>query len=359
MGAAVAIQPDAEFLRSVMASGGGDLKKCYQCATCSVACEHSPDDSPFPRKQMIEAQWGLKNLLVADRALWLCHNCGKCTEQCPRGARPGDVLAALRREAIRHFSFPGFMGSLVSTPKALPLLFLLPALIFAAVWLWAPKPAPAAAFEFGSVFPIGLLEPLFFAVSGFALAAFVIGVARFARGLEQGEAGGMPRALVEIAAHRGFADCEDSPMRIGHLLMFWGFAGLALVGTVTGVGTMAGVLSTPLPLWSPLKVFANLAAAAALAGVAVLFLRRAGNPARRSSSTYFDWFFLITLTGVVLTGIASEMFRLVHAGAMYAVYFVHLVLVFGLLLYAPYSKFAHLAYRTVALAGARRPRGRS
>jgi len=91
----------------------------------------------------------------------------------------------------------------------------------------------------------------------------------------------------------------------------------------------------------------------------VLFLRRAGNPARRSSSTYFDWFFLITLTGVVLTGIASEMFRLVHAGAMYAVYFVHLVLVFGLLLYAPYSKFAHLAYRTVALAGARRPRGRS
>jgi quinone-modifying oxidoreductase subunit QmoC len=312
---------------------------------------------------MLEAQWGLKERLALDPAVWLCYNCGKCTKQCPRGARPGDVLGAVRREVIRQFAFPRFLGSLVADPKALALLFLLPALIFTAVLLWAPKPVPAAAFEFGSLFPASVLEPLFFAISGFALLAFGVGVARFARGLREsageGMAGGLPDALKDIATHQRFAQCEESVMRLAHLLTFWGFVGLAIVGTLTGIGTMAGVVRTPLVLTSPLKIFANVSAALALAGVVLLLVRRIGDPARRTGSTYFDWFFLAALAGVVITGIASELLRLAHTEAMYAVYFVHLVLIFTLLLYAPYSKFAHLAYRTVALASVRKSNQRS
>jgi quinone-modifying oxidoreductase, subunit QmoC len=363
MGEAAVIQPDTEFLRRLLASGGGDLKKCYQCATCSVACELSGDDSPFPRQQMIRAQWGLKDRLLSDPAIWLCHNCAKCTQRCPRGARPGDVFGAIRREVIRHFAFPRFLAALVANPKALPLLFLLPVLIFSTVLLWTPRPATAAGFEFGSLFPASVLEPLFFAVSAFALLAFAIGITRFTRGLREssgeGVARGLPPALTEIATHRRFAQCDDSSMPLAHLLAFWGFAGLALVGTATGIGTMAGVLRTPLPLASPLKIFANLAAVAALSGVGLLLARRIGDAARRSRSTYFDWFFLATLAGVVVTGIASEILRLAQAGVMYGIYFVHLVLVFALLLYAPYSKFAHLAYRTVALASLAKSHGRS
>ena len=73
----------------------------------------------------------------------------------------------------------------------------------------------------------------------------------------------------------------------------------------------------------------------------------------RRASTYFDWFFLLTLVGVALTGILSEIMRLAQfALLMYSVYFVHLLLIFALFLYAPYSKFAHLAYRTVAVRSA-------
>jgi quinone-modifying oxidoreductase subunit QmoC len=353
---ALLVQPDTSFLRAVLTSGGADLKKCYQCGACSVVCTLSPEDSPFPRKQMIEAQWGLKERLVRDPAVWLCHNCGECTSQCPRGARPGDVLGAVRREAIKHFAWPGFMGRLVASPKALALLFLLPVLIFAAIALWAPKGAATPEMEFANVFPIEVLEPLFFVVAGLVAVAFAVGLARFARGLGGGAMlPGLVGVLGVILTHQRFADCGRQKSRyLGHLLTLWAFAGLALMGTVVGLGTMAGWMHTPLALSNPWKIFANLCAVTILIGCALLVGDRIKDPVKRAASTYFDWSFLLVLAGVVATGILSELLRLAQAPVMYAVYFVHLVLVFALFLYAPYSKFAHLAYRTVAMAATRR-----
>ena len=130
MSDAYLVEPDVQFIKEVTQLGGQDLKKCYQCATCSVACPISPDTKPFPRKEMIAASWGLKNRLIGNGDIWLCHNCGDCTTLCPRGAKPGDVLAAVRAYAVTEYATPKFLGKIINSPAKLPLILAIPAIIF-------------------------------------------------------------------------------------------------------------------------------------------------------------------------------------------------------------------------------------
>jgi quinone-modifying oxidoreductase subunit QmoC len=68
---------------------------------------------------------------------------------------------------------------------------------------------------------------------------------------------------------------------------------------------------------------------------------------------------------IAVTGLGSEILRLLATGtrsagvgkAAYLTYYLHLVFVFYLIFYAPYSKMAHIVYRTLALVFAR-SRGR-
>ncbi len=354
---ALLVQPDSEFIHGVIAGGGGDLKKCFQCATCSSVCSLSTEHRPFPRKQIVEAQWGLKDQLMGDPAVWLCHDCGDCTVRCPRGARPSTIMGAIRREAIKHLSVPRFMGSIVANPHQVWLLFAFPIVVLALIAMWPLRVESGHSLQFAYLFPQARLEALFFTLSALVLLAFIAGAARFLRALRASGADGpillaLVPVLTEIMTHRRFSTCSAERSRYwGHLLVFYGFAGLAVIGTVVGVGSLLGVMHTPLPLVSPVKIFANVCALTMLIGVTILIPGRLRDREKRNASTYFDWFFLLTLAAVLTTGILSELLRLgQNEIPMFAIYFVHLTLIFALFLYAPYSKFAHFVYRTLAMA---------
>ncbi len=356
----IILHPDTEFIRDVTRGGGADMKKCFQCATCSSTCGLSTENRPFPRKQIVEAQWGMTDRLIGDPAIWLCHNCGDCTTRCPRGAHPAETLSAIRCAVIRRLAFPRFMGGVFAIPESAVAMLAFSAILLLSIAL-LPAPSPGSSpLVFAQMFPKTRLEPFFFAVSGWVVLALTVGAVRFAGALRRGGAEGpilsnLVPALMEIVSHRRFAECgAQQGRRWGHLLVFSAFVGLAAMGTTVGIGSMLGLMDTPIPFLNPLKLFANLCALVLVTGAAVLVWNRLKDRQARAGAVFSDWFLLILIGGAGLTGLLSEALRLTQLrAAMFFIYYTHLTLVLTLFLGAPYSKFVHFLYRTMAMAATR------
>ncbi len=369
------LNPDLEFIRDLKLSGGATLKKCYQCATCSVVCNLAPRSHPFPRKEMMLAQWGLKEQLLSDPDIWLCHQCGDCSTYCPRQAKPGDVLSAVRAMAFRHYAFPAFMGKALARPAALPLLFLLPLLILLGVLFGSSGNDLAYLFEisgevdYARAFPHGILEMIFIGGNVLIFAFAAVGLARFWKGLKAHHPEintrfipAMIATILEVVVHKKFAECGANRSRFwGHLLVFYGFigamatAGLALFATVILRDLGSPVyLTSPIDLPHPIKILGVVSGIAIVAGGILLILRRWIGKDDAGTSAYHDWLFLITLFLVGITGMFAWILRVAEIPVLgYIDYYLHLVLVFFLLWYAPYSKFAHMFYRALALTFAK------
>jgi len=189
-----------------------------------------------------------------------------------------------------------------------------------------------------------------------AILAYTVGIVRMVNALRQaGHDGKILPALIpaalEIASHKRFAECGAEKSRYwGHLMTLFGFLGLFVVGAAVGMGTLSGLIHPPLSIFNPLKLLANISTFVIAAGLVVMLVERMGSREGRGPNTYFDWLFLLTLVGIVFTGMLSQILRLGESKAMYPVYFVHLVLIFCLFIYGPYSKFSHFIYRTIAMA---------
>ena len=360
MSDAYLVKPDRKFTQEIIDSGGKSLKKCFQCATCSVSCSLSPDSRPFPRKEMIWAQWGLKDKLLGDPDIWLCHRCSDCSVTCPRGASPGDVLAAIRDYAVRHYACPGFMGKAIGRPSLLPVMLLVPTVLLIALLAGIGHlNIPAGDVEYAHFLPHVPLQVFFGGFTVLAFIAAIAGASRFWKDMNRqlppgknpvGFGAGFMSAIKDVLSHGRFRKCDEDKSRYySHLLTFYGFVGLFIV-TVAVVVSVYVFDFYPLPLFHPLKIFGLLSTAAMVIGLTWIIVARAGKPEATETSNGRDWSFIGILFAVVLTGIATMGMRYVNVPSVaYPVYFIHLVVVFALLVYLPYSRFAHMVYRTVAL----------
>ncbi|RUM88646.1 MAG: heterodisulfide reductase [Thermodesulfatator sp.] len=373
------IEPDVKVVKEIQAAGGDTIKKCYQCATCASVCPLATEDVPFPRKQMLLGQWGFKEKLLSDPALWLCHQCGDCTLYCPRGARPGDVLGALRNMAVRELSEFKFLWTFYNKPWGLAILL---AISLATVWLTLcifaggtpgfpvlPYLPHLSAEEVHILFlkltpKVIAVDAIFIPLATFVVIMVAIGINRLWNGLV--ENAGIPAAyrlsfwgvvstylvpaIREILAHSRFLECGANRWRFnGHRMLLWSFIILAFVTGVVFIAADVFGFHTPWPIYNPIKILANIGAILLIYGCISIIVNRTRAAAEgKLASSYQDWFLIYLILAVGVTGLLTELLRLAGNVIYPGMYALHLAMVFMLFLSVPYSKFAHLVYRTTA-----------
>lgn len=362
------VEPDIGFLNEVVGLGGDTLKKCYQCATCSVACPISPDNKPFPRKEMIAASWGLKDRLVGNADVWLCHNCGDCTTLCPRDAKPGDVMAAIRSYAITEYARPKGMAQAVNKINKLPMLLGFPValIIILGAITGLVNWSPTGEIVHAKFISTWLVDLIMIPASIFAVVVFALGLKRFIADIHQNalDAGktdkekidaaeflkALVRVIPRILKHSKFSQCGENEERAtSHMMVFFGFIGLFIVTGIFFVVLYIFGIHGPYSQLNPVKWLANIAGVSLVIGSALMIKNRLAKTDQ--VSTYKDWQLIGLALALGLTGMLTEMTRLGGAaGLSYTLYFIHLVFVFALFVYLPFSKLAHLVYRTVAMA---------
>lgn len=352
--------------------GAFDVKACFNCGNCTATCPLSTEGEQFPRRLIRLAQIGDRDSVVASPELWLCYYCAECSVACRRSAEPGEFMASARRYAIASFD-PTRIASLLYTSWTANIAFFV---AIGAIILWYllrdAGPASGTFFEFvsgHSIHNIGI------AVVIVTVLAAVLGLANMSwriwaearskspgkakKGLISRIASAVGFVAAEWAAQRRHRDCSDEyavketwyrARWLVHWCILWGFMGLLLA-------TILDYLFKPqygawVPLWYPARLIGTLAGLLLVYGTSMAIWQRLRPTIKYAEHTLAsDWVFLGILFTLGITGFALEILDYAAPATVAgnALLLFHIVLAFLVVLMFPFTKFAHVMYRSLAL----------
>ncbi len=372
---------DTNLLGDLQRFGAADISACFSCGNCTAICPLSDNDAMFPRRMIRYAQVGLTDELRASKELWTCYHCGLCSDSCPTEADPGEFMAAARRYATASYDKTRIARVLYTMPilgtvVSLVVFFLLAGFLYASSDIM-----PTHSLEIFTFVPYHVVHWLGIGVMAIVVLTGVMGMASMARGMarkegvtwtsltESGEARRRTLkalwfsvGIESIGQRRYRVDCKDDrPVEpwyrrrwFIHAMTIWGFIGLLIATSLDYGLDVIGVreTGTPVPIWYPARAIGTIGGIMLMYGVTMFAINRWQQYNRAATvSTPSDWMFLGLLWVTGLTGFLIEVALYVPPTPAwgYWVFLVHVAIAMELLLFIPFTKFAHVIYRPVAL----------
>jgi citrate/tricarballylate utilization protein len=305
----------------------------------------------------------------------LCHDCRACYYACmytpPHefAINIPQILAESRIETYRRWSWPDFLGRAfqnrgvaVFLASAMAALIAILALLFIPSGnLFAAHLGPGAFYE---------VVPYLAMVAG-ALILFFYGIAVWLRGGARfwaetrsaiNERGNWKTLAAAVGAAFGlrylkgggpgcfYPDGRPSSVRrVYHSLTFWGFLSDFISTTLAFIYQDFFHILPPYSLTSAPVIFGGIGGVALILGTGglIYFKWKSDREPAAAAASGMDYVFLFTLGLTALTGMLTLILR--ATGAMGSILVLHLACIAALFISAPYGKFVHAVYRTLAL----------
>jgi citrate/tricarballylate utilization protein len=305
----------------------------------------------------------------------LCHDCRACYYACmytpPHefAINIPQILAASRIETYRRWSWPAFLGRAFKNRGVTVFLAAgMAALVAVLALLFIPSGNLLAAHlgpgAFYEVVPYLAMVAGALILFFYGIAVWLRGGARFwseTRSVLNGQ-GNWKTFTAAVGAALGLRylkgggpgcfypdERPSSVRRFYHSLTFWGFTSDFVSTSLAFVYQDIFHRLPPYALTSAPVIFGSIGGVALIIGTGGLIyykLRSDREPAAATASS-MDYVFLVTLGLTALTGMLTLILR--ATSAMGSILVLHLACIAALFVSAPYGKFVHAVYRTLAL----------
>lgn len=361
---ALPAESDPTLLSEIRCYGTFDSAACYQCGSCTLSCNLVDSTSSFPRKSIRYVLLGLRGPLLSSLEPWVCHDCGDCSDLCPRHAEPRISMATLRRFLTAKYDWSGiasrllqskawYLGSLIGA-AALTLLLIV------GYHLWYVS-MPASDFVRT---PLGL-QHMFPIILYFTLAVILVPVLLLLSRVHRvwlltmkGNGHKVPSSafvteawiyIYESASQRLMRKCTHQRHWLSHLSLA---GGTTLMLVIKTFGLRWFQTDEIYRFYNPQRWLGYLAAACIIYGAMDILVGRWRAKEEIYKETKFhDLVFPVLVLLVVITGLAAHILRYLglEMGCHYA-YALHVIVATPLLLVEmSFGKWSHMIYRPLAL----------